>query len=95
MMSFNKDLNELMEARSNAKENIREEWLALKAKQLEIKQVEQQRNFQLQQQKMKMQANMFRFSQQQMARGGSSQNSKSSSSDEEIVLFVYKLAPFY
>ena len=82
MMSFNKDLNERMEARSNAKENIRKEWLALKAKQLEIKQVEQERNFQLQQQQMKMQADMFRFFQQQMARGGRSQNNESSSSDE-------------
>jgi len=83
MMSFNKDLNERMEARSNANENIRkEELLALKAKQLEIKQVEQERNFQLQQQQMKMQADMFRFFQQQMARGGRSQNNESSSSDE-------------
>ena len=82
MMSFNKDLNERMEARSNANENIRKELLALKAKQLEIKQVEQERNFQLQQQQMKMQADMFRFFQQQMARGGRSQNNESSSSDE-------------
>jgi hypothetical protein len=76
MMSFNKDLNERMEARSNAKENIRKEWLALKAKQLEIKQVEQERNFQLQQQQMKMQADMFRFLAADGARGPLSKQRK-------------------
>ncbi len=62
IMSFNKDLTEQMEAISEAEEDIRKEWLALIAKQLEIKQVEQDRNFQLQQQQMKMQADMFLFS---------------------------------
>ena len=37
MMSFNKDMTKQMDPRSTAKENLRREWLALKAKQLEIK----------------------------------------------------------
>jgi hypothetical protein len=37
LMSFNNDMTKQMEARSTAKENLRRGWLALKAKQLEIK----------------------------------------------------------
>ena len=80
IMAFHKAANKRMEARGRTKESISKEKLVLKAKQLQMKEVEQERAFKLKEQELKLQADMFRFFQEHMSKknnGGSG-----SSSDE-------------
>ncbi len=85
MMAFNKSMAERMEERMKSKEMHRKERLALKAKQLQIKEVEQERAFKLQEQQLRHQADTLRFFQPQLSRKnvGFFKNNEQSSSSEE------------
>jgi hypothetical protein len=85
MMAFNKSMAERMEERMKSKEKHRKERLALKAKQLQMKEVEQERTFKLQEQQLKHQADTLRFFQSQLSRKnvGFFKNNEQSSSSEE------------
>ena len=68
VMAFHKPANERMEAQSRTKESLSKETFVLKAKQLQMKDVEQERPFKLKEQELKLQADMYRFFQQHMSK---------------------------